>query len=112
MSARIGRPVEVEPGELDCRTCGACCTPAEDWPTYVYVSPEDRARFSPLYRLRVVDDELATVPRPGGIRCIALGGAVGARVRCRIHPRRPDACRDFTQGSPWCLDARREILGR
>ncbi len=103
---------EEPTADLDCLTCGACCTPAEDWPTYVYVSPNDLERFSPRYRLRVVAEELVTVPRPGGIRCVALRGTVGVRVSCRIHPRRPDACRDFSRGSPWCLDARREILGR
>ncbi len=96
----------------DCLTCGACCAPPTDWRAYVEVTGLDAMRLSRQYRARVVDGELATVPRDGGIRCVALRGTLGRRVSCRIHARRPDACRRFERGSPECHEARRDVLGR
>jgi Fe-S-cluster containining protein len=101
----------MSPAAPDCLTCGACCAPREPWPAYVEVTRLDRERFSTRYRARVIDGELATVPDVGGVRCVALRGAVGGRVACRIHPRRPDACRRFERGSPECHEAREEVLG-
>ncbi len=95
----------------DCLTCGACCAPPMDWRTYVEVTDLDAQRLSVRYRARVAAGELATTPREGGVRCVGLRGTLGRRVSCRIHERRPDACRRFERGSPECHAARRDVLG-
>lgn len=95
----------------DCQSCGACCTPRELWQRYVEVTELDLQRLGEAWRAHVGDGELATVPDGEGVRCVALRGITGARVLCRIHPRRPDACRRFERGSPECHEARLDVLG-
>lgn len=97
---------------LDCRTCGACCAPREpSWPRYVEVTGLDLMRLPARWQAHVANGELATVPDGTGVRCVALRGTIGRRVLCRVHPRRPDACRRFERGSPGCHEARLEVLG-
>lgn len=95
----------------DCQTCGACCAPRQVWPRYVEVTGLDLLRLSPRWHAHVTDGELACVPDHGGVHCVALRGTPGRRVLCRIHPRRPDACRRFERGSSECHEARNEVLG-
>lgn len=117
--------------ELDCQACGACCAPRTDWPTYVHVREVERRRLPTLFAARVIDGELATIPDPTpsqpairtgsgeempesaahGVRCVALQGELGVRVRCQIHSVRPQVCRQFRAGSRACLEARAEVLG-
>lgn len=72
-----------------CLTCGACCS-------------SFRVSF---YRGEPVPDEwvapvspflVAMRREPGGERCVALRGAVGAACRCAIYPIRSSTCREFT----------------
>ncbi len=96
----------------DCLSCGACCAPPyTDLRHYVAVESQDRARLPESLRPLVVEGELATRPREGGVRCVALEGRLGEAVLCAIHPQRPQACRRFRRGSIHCHAARREVLG-
>lgn len=96
---------------LDCLSCGACCAPSENWRTYVEVTKVEHARLPGKYALCVIDGELRTHRRKGGVRCVALKGTLGESVRCDVHSLRPSACRKFRVGSPGCLQAREEVLG-
>jgi hypothetical protein len=92
--------------ELDCKSCGACCREA-------YHSVEISAR-DPVNRrhpeLVVVLDTHRKLRRAGN-RCAALAGGETstASYACAIYADRPRTCREFTQGSAHCLDARRRV---
>lgn len=96
--------------DADCRECGACCAPNTDWPSYAEVTAEEQEALPERYRLDIVDGELATRDRPGGVRCVALEGELGVKVRCEIHGVRPNVCRLFIAGSRPCLEARADVL--
>ena len=90
-------------GDLDCRTCGACCG---------YASPDPAQRLT----LRVVDDaeaggEVLERQRDaaGYLRCYLLRGVIGRRVACSIYRERPSVCREVAPGSRICMDARKEV---
>jgi Fe-S-cluster containining protein len=101
---------------LDCQACGACCVnlpsnAAEGFTSWVEL--EDGARLlgrADLVRKLVVRDG-AGVPHlriAADGRCLALRGAIGARVRCDVYALRPHACRRVQPGDAWCLRYRRE----
>lgn len=129
-------PMSLTRFELECTRCGACCAPRETWTTYVHVTVEERQRLPRRFALRVIEDELATLPdfeastsdlhntphpqtrgsdtpfrRGPGVRCVALRGELGRDVGCEIHADRPAVCRRFRVGSRACLEARAEVLG-
>lgn len=100
---------------IPCLTCGACCSSlrvsfywaeADDTPGGTV--PVDLTEpFTPFRR--AMKGTSASSPR-----CVALEGAVGERVHCRIHALRPTPCRDFAASyedgatpSPRCDEARR-----
>ena len=82
---------------IDCRTCGACC---RGWTVDVGFGdevPEHMTKNNPIFGL---------VMRERNGQCIALKGQVGVKVECRIYEDRPQVCRDCSQGSPVCVQAR------
>lgn len=99
---------------LDCRTCGACCVNhpanrAEGFASWVEVEPGDRLlRDDELVRRLVVRDEdgVPHLRLTDGGRCLALAGALGRRVRCRIYHARPSPCRRVQAGDELCLQYR------
>lgn len=107
---------------LDCRTCGACCTPGRcsvpdcgcQPPNYAYVAPDDLVRLPLVYQQRHlhqssdVGAHLATKETRDGMVCVALRGRIGGAVSCTIYDQRPDVCRAFEPGSSLCLGAREE----
>jgi hypothetical protein len=93
-------------GELDCRTCGACCREAYD---SVEISPRE-----PVNGIRpewIVVEATHRKLKRNGERCVALMGGhqPDEAYACAIHPDRPRTCREFTRGSENCLDARRKV---
>lgn len=112
MGCRWSAVDPLEPRHLeseDCLRCGACCAPDEDWDRYVAVTDEEASVLPKRFRLRVLDGELGTEPRPGGVRCIALSGELGAEVGCMIYAQRPQACRAFLVNSEPCHEARASL---
>lgn len=96
--------------ELDCRSCGACCTPQRNDAVYVGVRPADLLRMTRRFVAQhVAHDAILTKLDPvGRCVCVALRGTVGKRVSCSIYERRPDECRRLTVGSRECREARRQ----
>lgn len=104
--------------ELDCRTCGACCT------TGAADVQDEKLAFLPIskseYRNLPPDVVIVgTTPmgkvrslRFNGDRCAALEGVVGLSCSCRVYANRPRICRVFPPGSPSCLAARAESVVR
>jgi len=87
--------------ELDCQSCGACCTYSAEWPRFTLESDEVLDRIPP----ELVAEDLSGM-RCENDRCLALGGAVGERTACGIYALRPQVCRDCQPGDPECLMAR------
>lgn len=111
-------------GDVDCRTCGACCVSPQDTPYgWADVSTDDADRMSTRVRLKLVNtgggwqfnecrlstpttwsDELNVAP------CSFLRGTPGKRCSCGIYETRPDVCRKLRPGSRACRESR-EMLG-
>lgn len=128
---KLGRPVRGDARactlfharpELDCQRCAACCRHAYD---LVEVSRSERlvARRPELIeqkgrQLRIRRDprrrccaalaslEPSAVPKAPTEAAVAAGGVV---YRCTVYEDRPATCRDFSSGSPSCLEARRRV---
>jgi len=110
--------------ELDCRKCGACCSPQvygysmrEQTNGYVQLLGLDLNLLSDEYLRRHVrnakkDLRLACKKNHNGCVCVALRGTVGKRVSCGIYARRPHACRIFEKGSENCLATIEEMAAR
>lgn len=100
----------TEASELDCRTCGACCSPERSDALYVGLTKLDLARLTHRWRSRnTAQDAILTKLDPvGHCVCVALRGTIGHQVSCAIYERRPDECRRLTAGSRDCLSARRQ----
>jgi hypothetical protein len=104
------KPRRRAAGNLDCRTCGACCAPELRLPFYVGLKPADLRRLTPGWRDRNVGrgSILTRLDPVGNCVCVALRGTLGRRVSCGIYPRRPGPCRRLTLGSRSCHKARRQ----
>lgn len=103
------------PPQLDCQSCGACCTNpdenrAEGFPYYVEITPRDGVLRKPDLVKRYVVRDPDGVPhmRLDQQRCAALQGKLGQRVHCAIYADRPRGCRLVEAGSPRCLQYRAE----
>jgi uncharacterized protein len=92
---------QTEFPELDCQSCGACCSFSSEWPCF---SLESDAHLDQIPR-SYVDDDLARM-RCNGNRCTALVGDVGVSTRCVIYAIRPDVCRACLPGDDCCQAAR------
>lgn len=90
-----------------CQSCGACC--AAFRVDFSCAELDDAGGHVPsglavevnssTWRMRGTDH----VP----VRCAALTGRVGERVACGIYEWRPSPCREFSEGSDACEQARR-----
>ena len=95
----------------DCRRCGACCknlpeNVQDGFVAYVAVEKGDAilGRRDLMKKLVVLDDEGAPHLRlDASGRCLALQGALGRSVSCRIYHLRPSPCRRVEPGSALCL---------
>jgi hypothetical protein len=87
---------------LDCRSCGACCREAYG---VVELAPRDPFVKKHPELVQEIDGRKVLL-RVGG-RCPALEGE--RSYTCRVYEDRPRTCRDFTLGSPNCLEARRRV---
>lgn len=109
-------------GEIDCRSCGACCLGGDGRQGWADCTVADvvrmtrrvRAQLVPIDKLGWIHTECgAATPTVrsaefGGV-CAFLRGRPGERVSCRIYETRPEVCRKFRRGSASCREARREI---
>lgn len=86
---------------LDCLTCGACCREAYH---AVEVSRRDPYRRLHPDRIGEADGRLV-VPRTPRNWCCNLGDD----YTCAVYADRPRTCRDFEQGGPNCVEARRRV---
>ncbi|MFN3745181.1 MAG: YkgJ family cysteine cluster protein [Hyphomicrobiaceae bacterium] len=84
-----------------CRTCGACCAHAPDWPRFTLESEDEIARIPAA--LIAAD---GSGMRCEGERCTALAGTIGAETSCTIYAVRPIVCRDCLPGDDACTMAR------
>jgi rRNA maturation protein Nop10 len=87
-----------------CRSCGACCSYAADWPRF---SLEDDAALERIPPALVA--EAGTGMRCDGDRCAALAGVVGEATSCTVYTLRPDVCRACLPGDEACRMARRRF---
>ena len=110
---------------VDCRSCGACCTtvqgraagaaPSTGWADCTVadvrrLSAAARTRLVPVARGFVHTAAIAATPvrrTASGDRCAFLRGTIGRSVSCDVYRRRPAVCRWFARGSEDCLEARR-----
>ena len=97
-----------------CLACGACCA---TYRVSLHWSEAESAlggRVPPDLTERIDGHQVAMrgtcwTKQP---RCIALDAEIGVRSGCRIHPLRPQACRDVAaswelgEASPQCDKAR------
>ena len=101
----------MPPPSNPCQRCGACCAAFRvDFDgseltggAYAWEGGVPPGLAAPLigrlYRMHGSDAEPP--------RCIALVGAIGQAVACRIYAARPSPCREFEAGQPACARARR-----
>ena len=90
--------------ELDCRTCGACCAFARDWPRFTLETEAELERI-PAKWVRADQGGM----RCAGDRCAALTGEVGVATSCALYAVRPQVCRACEPGDDACLTARRRF---
>ncbi len=84
-----------------CARCDAvCCRLA------VVLQPEDRI---PAHLTTYTDAGLHVMARDPEGWCVAIDAG---RMCCSIYATRPDTCRRFAMGGPYCHDIRDEYLDR
>lgn len=89
--------------KFDCSTCGACCT---EHGGIVQLCDGDRIPAS-LIDFDLVNGPVMKQRECGGrLRCVALRGRIGRRVKCLIYDERPRVCASFELGGVACQDAR------
>jgi Fe-S-cluster containining protein len=98
LETAVGASFDASP----CRTCGACCSFAPDWPRFTL---EDDADLQRIPR-RFVAADLSGM-RCDGNRCSALRGEVGVATACSVYEVRPDVCRACEPGDEACTMARK-----
>lgn len=87
--------------DLDCQSCGACCSYSASWPRFSTESEADLDLLPPAF----VADNLGGM-RCDGARCSALSGRVGVKTSCQVYAIRPEVCRACVPGDDACLMAR------
>ncbi len=90
--------------EIDCQTCGACCSFSSEWPRFTTEADDDLALIPPDY---VEADQRGM--RCEGSRCSALSGEVGINTSCLVYEVRPDVCRACVPGDEACTIARAKV---
>jgi len=79
-----------------CLSCGACC--AAFRVSFYWAEGDDNAAGGvPVHLTVQVNAFRRAMRRANGqdLRCIALRGTPGRKVRCAIYERRPSVCRNF-----------------
>ena len=84
-----------------CRTCGACCSFALDWPRFTTEEDADLDRIPGS----LIAADLSGM-RCNGNRCSALVGEVGVATACAVYDARPHVCRACVPGDEACGIAR------
>ncbi len=94
--------------ELDCVTCGICCTDKTDINLRVYATNDEWGKIPDLYKSEFEwqKNHMGFKPCKGGFCCKALSGVIGESVKCEIYSTRPDKCKQFEKGSARCLEMR------
>ncbi len=90
--------------EIDCQTCGACCSFSSEWPRFTTEADDDLALIPRHY----VDVDQRGM-RCEGPRCSALSGEVGIKTSCLVYEVRPDVCRACAPGDEACTTARSKV---
>lgn len=90
-----------------CTSCGACCACFRvDFSVFEL---QDQGGSVPMGLAVEVNDSIArmrgTDHQPP--RCAALSGKLGEKIGCGIYEWRPSPCREFSEGSEACNQARR-----
>lgn len=85
------------PGKADCRRCDAVCCRL-----MVVVQPEDNIAE---HLTTVTDRGLTVMARDDEGWCVAVDAA---RMCCSIYDARPDVCRRFHMGGPYCQAIRED----
>lgn len=98
IEGRLATPAEPA---SPCRTCGACCSFAPDWPRFTTEEDSDLDRIPGL----LVAVDLSGM-RCDGNRCSALVGEVGVATACTVYDARPHVCRACVPGDEACGMAR------
>ena len=89
----------------ECQSCGRCCAPHADVPTYVALRHSDARRLpANLLALDELGGALKTKTNYGRCVCVALVGRIDKRVRCAVYEDRPDVCRTYERGGEFCLE--------
>jgi uncharacterized protein len=93
----------------DCQTCGACCAAMLS----VGVLPDEKVSAADAWDIIIKSEKGETIVDrfvrrdDENFSCVALEGAVGETVSCRIYENRPRVCRSFEAGSDRCHGLRR-----
>lgn len=88
---------------FDCEDCGACCRGA-----YHSVTINKGDVVAERHPQLLVHHENFSEVRRQGANCAALESSNGKHL-CTIYDDRPTCCRDFENGGPNCLTARRRL---
>ncbi|WP_312224210.1 YkgJ family cysteine cluster protein [Rhizobium rhizoryzae] len=91
----------TEATDLDCQTCGACCSYSSDWPQSTTETDEALDALSAHF---VTADQRGM--RCESSRCSALSGTVGETTTCLVYEARPDVCRACSPGDYACTTPR------
>lgn len=96
---------------IDCLTCGACCTSEIDFNIKVHFTDEEGENIP--YNLKGdangfvwQKNHMAFEEVEGVCRCKALKGKIGGKVRCSIYKFRPGACQKYEVGNQDCMKER------
>lgn len=91
-----------------CQSCGACCA---YFRVSFYWAETDAHPAGSVPRHLTVPVSPSLVAMRGSERknprCVALDGAIGQAVGCRIYEQRSSSCREFAAGDERCAQARR-----
>jgi Fe-S-cluster containining protein len=105
-------PLSGAVGVLDqmpshCLSCGACC--AHFRVSFYWGESDAHPGGTVPERLVIPISPHLTAMRGTDVkpvRCVALSGEVGVSVGCTIYAQRSTTCREFTEGTPECNEAR------
>lgn len=94
---------------LDCLTCGICCTSETDINLRVYVTDKESLQIPDKYKPKFEWQKNHMGFKPCGelFSCKALSGVIGKNVQCEIYLNRPKKCEQFAKGSERCLELRK-----
>ena len=90
--------LETSENTADCGRCDAVCCRLT-----VVVMPEDNI---PLHFTDVTDAGLTVMARDEDGWCVAVDSA---RMCCSIYETRPQICRKFSMGGPYCQAVREDF---